>query len=114
MEQLTLSIRFTASPENKDTFKQALITLFNTISKEKNFVNATLHQGLDKKEEFLVYETWNDTPEHFIKVQMKEPYAVEWEKLLIRMDIKREPAAYTPFANFGTHQVQENQEQTKK
>jgi quinol monooxygenase YgiN len=79
MEQITLSIRFTASPENKDAFKQALINLFNTINKEKNFVNATLHQGFDKEEEFLVYETWNDTPEHFINVQMKEPYAVEWE-----------------------------------
>ncbi len=103
MEQLTLSIKFITKPEDTERFRQALSDLFNTISEEPNFLNATLNQGLQNEEEFLVYETWNDTFEHFIDVQMKKPYAVEWEKLLLEMDVQREPAAFIPFANFGTH-----------
>lgn len=102
MKQLTLSIKFTAKPENREMFKEVLINLFNTINSEPNFVNATLHEGLEKPEEFLVYETWNDTVEHFITVQMKKAYAVEFEKTLTEMDVKREPAVFTPFAHFGT------------
>jgi quinol monooxygenase YgiN len=103
MEKLTLSIKFTAKPDNKEAFKQVLIDLFNVINNEENFINATLHQGLENKEEFLVYETWNDTIDHFINVQMKSPYAVEFEKLLDEMEIKREPMAFIPFEYFGTH-----------
>jgi quinol monooxygenase YgiN len=100
MEQLVLSIKFTATEQNKTQFKKILIDLFNTISHEPNFVNATLHEGIGKPEEFLVYETWNDTVEHFLAMQMKQPYAVAFEQMLIDMNIKREPAAYTAFANF--------------
>jgi quinol monooxygenase YgiN len=102
MEQLVLSIKFTATEQNKTEFKQILIDLFNNISQEPNFVNATLHEGIGKPEEFLVYETWNDTIGHFLAVQMKQPYALAFEQKLVDMDIKREPAAYTAFANFGT------------
>ncbi len=105
MEYLTLCIKFIAKPENSAKFKQVLIDLFNTISAEPNFINATIHEAVGKPEEFLVYETWNDTIEHFLNVQMKEPYAVAYEQTLIDMDIKREPAAYIPFAYFGTHLV---------
>lgn len=101
MEQLVLSIKFTATNQNKVEFKQILIDLFNNISHEPNFVNATLHEGIGKPEEFLVYETWNDTIGHFLAVQMKQPYAVAFEQKLVDMEIKREPAAYTAFANFG-------------
>jgi len=40
-------------------------------------------------------------------VQMKKPYAVAFEQTLVDMDIKREPFAYTPFAYFGTHLIEE-------
>ena len=105
MKQLTLAIKFTADDESREQFKQILTGLFNTISAEQNFVNATLSQDIQNPNEFLVYETWNDTIEHFIKVQMKEPYAVAFEKTLDALNIKREPAAYTPFGSFGTHAV---------
>ncbi len=68
-------------------------------------INATIHEEPGKLEEFLVYETWNDTLEHFSNAQMKEPYAVTFEQILIDMDIKLEPAAYIPFAYFGTQLV---------
>lgn len=107
MEKLTLSIKFTAKPENSAQFKAILHELFHTIKSEPNFINATLHEGLGKPEEFLVYETWNDNIEHFLSVQMKEPYAVAFEKSLVDLDIQREPFAFTPFAYFGTHIVEE-------
>ena len=107
MENLTLSIKFTSKAENSAAFKKVLHELFNTISSEDNFINSTIHEGLGKPEEFLVYETWNDNIEHFLAVQMKKPYAVAFEQTLVDMDIKREPFAYTPFAYFGTHLIEE-------
>jgi quinol monooxygenase YgiN len=103
MKQLTLAIKFTASAGTRESFKEILRNLFDTISHEKNFVNATIHEGIQDPNEFFVYETWNDTIENFLAVQMKEPYAVAFENSLESMDVKREPAAYLPFAHFGTH-----------
>lgn len=103
MENLTLSIKFTAKPENSARFKQVLKDLFETINFEPNFINATIHEGLGKPEEFLVYENWNDSMDHFLNVQMKKPYAIAFEQTLIDMGIKREPSAFKPFAHFGTH-----------
>jgi quinol monooxygenase YgiN len=108
MQNLTFSIKFTAKQENSAQFKEVLLELFKTISSEENFINATLHEGLGKPEEFLVYETWNDNIEHFLNVQMKKPYAVAIEKTLIDMEIQREPSAYTPFAYFGTQVMEKN------
>ena len=105
MSQLTLAITFTAKTENRDEFKEILSNLFETISQEKNFVNATIHESIQNSNEFLVYETWNDNIENFLALQMKEPYAVAFEKTLEELDIKRVPAAFAPFAYFGTHQI---------
>lgn len=100
MEQFTLFIKFTASKENHKAFKEELQKLFSIIQKEENFVSSILHQNIQKEEEFLVYEVWNDNIEHFLNVQMKKPFVLEWEKLLLEMDIKREPAVYSSFAQF--------------
>ena len=102
MEQFTLMVKFTTNTENHEKFKQELLNLFDTINKEENLVSAILHQNIQKQEEFLVYEIWNDNIEHFLNVQLKKPYAIEWEKLLVAMDIKREPSVYIPFGKFGT------------
>lgn len=105
MKLLTLSIKFTATPETKDEFKRVITDLFHVISKESTFVNATLHEGLEKPEEFLVYETWNYSMEDFLSIQMKKPEVVAFEKTLANLGVTREPTAYTPFAHFDTHQI---------
>ena len=105
MKPLTLSIKFTATPETKDEFKRVITDLFHVLSAESTFVNATLHEGLEKPEEFLVYETWNYSIEDFLSIQMKKPEVVAFEKTLADLGVTREPAAYTPFAYFGTHEV---------
>ncbi|CAM4221178.1 Quinol monooxygenase YgiN [Pedobacter westerhofensis] len=107
MQQLTLAIKFTAPAEKREEFKQILTDLFITISNEKNFVNATIHEGIQNINEFLVYETWNDNLGDFLSIQMKKPYAVQFESTLDALKIVREPAAYSPFAHFGTHKISE-------
>ena len=107
MEKLVLSIKFTTKLENSAQFKQVLKDLFNRIKLEPNFINATIHEVSGKPEEFMLYETWNDTIEHFMNVQMKKPYALAYEQTLIDMDVKREPAAFIPFAYFGTHIIKD-------
>lgn len=98
--QLVLNIKFKTTPENAEKFKTILSKLFDTISHEKNFVEANLHQELGKPEEFLVYEIWNDDIGHFLNVQMKSPYAVEFEAILKEMKVERSPAAYSAFGHW--------------
>lgn len=99
-DQLILSIRFKSTPENAANFKKVLTDLFDIISHEKNFVSANLHEAIGKPGEFLVYEIWNDNIEHFMNVQMKSPYTVDFEKMLEEMNVEREPAAYTMFGQW--------------
>jgi quinol monooxygenase YgiN len=82
MEQLTLAIKFTTTIENRDTFKDILTNLFETISHEKNFVNAIIHQGIQNTNEFFVYENWNDNIQDFLAVQMKKDFVVQFEQSL--------------------------------
>ena len=107
MEQLALAIKFTTTAENRDNFKTILTDLFETISNERNFVNATINQGIHNPDEFFVYETWNDNIQDFLAVQMKKDYVVQFEESLQKLDVKREPAAYVPFAHFGSHKGSE-------
>lgn len=101
MKQFTLMIKFTATKENHLQFKEELLKLFAIIEGEDNFVSSILHQNLQKEEEYLVYEVWNDNTEHFMNVQMKKPFVLEWEQLLVDMNIQRDPAVYHPIGKFG-------------
>ncbi|TQM21086.1 putative quinol monooxygenase [Chryseobacterium aquifrigidense] len=100
MEQFTLAIKFTAKPDNYEQFKKALADLFETVSEQENFVQATIHQNIQKAEEFFVYEVWNEDIEHFMNVTLKQPYVLEWEQLLLDLEIQREPSVYQSFAKF--------------
>ncbi|KFC18040.1 putative quinol monooxygenase [Epilithonimonas lactis] len=100
MEQFTLAIKFTAKPDNYEQFKKALADLFETVSQQENFVHATIHQNIQKAEEFFVYEVWNEDIEHFMNVTLKQPYVLEWEQLLLDLEIQREPSVYQSFAKF--------------
>lgn len=101
MEQFTLMIKFTATKENHIKFKEELLKLFTIIEREENFVSSIVHQNIQKEEEYMVYEVWNGNIEDFMNVQMKKPFVLEWEQLLIDMDIKREPAVYNSIGKFG-------------
>lgn len=101
MEQFTLMIKFTATKENHEQFKEKLLKLFTIIKGEPNFVSSILHQNMQKEEEYMVYEVWNDNIENFLNARMEKPFVLEWEKLLVEMDIKREPIVYTPIGRFG-------------
>ena len=101
MEQFTLMIKFTATKENHEQFKEELLKLFTIIKGEANFVSSILHQNMQKEEEYMVYEVWNDNIENFLNARMEKPFVLEWEKLLVEMDIKREPIVYTPIGRFG-------------
>lgn len=96
MGEFILTVKFTVDITNREKFKEELQKLFSQIKKdEKDFVKAYLHENLHKEEEFLVYEVWNNmTFENFMNVQLKKDYALEWEKLMIEMNVKREPNVY--------------------
>ncbi len=100
MKPIVLVIRFTTNAENKEAFKQILIELFNQICKEPTFINAVLQEGIQKPEEIIVYETWDETVEDFLRVHMSKTYRVPFEQALVDMNINREPDVYLPFAQW--------------
>jgi len=100
MEKFTLVIKFTAKTENYEKFKEALTNLFEKMDEQENFVYATIHQNIQKPEEFLVYEVWNEDIEHFMNVTLKQPHVLEWEQLLVDMKIVRDYGVYQSFAKF--------------
>lgn len=100
MEKFTLVIKFTAKTYNYKKFKEALTNLFEKMDEQGNFVHATIHQNLQKPEEFLVYEVWNEDIEHFMNVTLKQPHVLEWEQLLVDMEIVRDYSVYESFAKF--------------
>lgn len=100
MEKFTLAIKFTAKTDNYEEFKRALSALFEKVQHEEKFLHSTLHQNINKPEEFFVYEEWNEDIEHFLNTRFEKPYAEEWEQLLIDMEIKREPSVYQSFAHY--------------
>lgn len=100
MENFTLVIKFTAKTENYEEFKEALTNLFQKMDEQENFVRATIHQNIQNPEEFLVYEVWNEDIEHFMNVTLKQPHVLEWEQLLLDMEIVRDPAVYHSFADY--------------
>jgi quinol monooxygenase YgiN len=100
MKPIVLVIKFTTSPENRELLKQHLIRLFNQICKEPSFVNAMLQESIQKADEVLVYEIWNETVEDFMQVQMSKSYYGPFEQVLEQLGIKREPNVYLPFAQW--------------
>ena len=100
MKPIVLVIKFTATPENREQLKPHLIGLFNQICKEPTFINAILQESIQKPGEALVYETWNETLEDFMKVQMSKSYYGPFEKVLDQLNVKREPNVYLPFAQW--------------
>ena len=81
-------------------FKEILTDLFNTISDEPTFVNAVLHEGTENAHEILVYETWNESVEDFLRVQMQRDYRIPFEEALVKWEITREVGIYYPFATW--------------
>jgi len=101
MKPLVLSIKFTTTPGNKEEFKNMLVDLFHAISEEPTFISAVLHEGIQQPNDILVYETWDETVENFLTVQMTKPYRIPYEEALTKLKVTREPAVYTPFARWG-------------
>lgn len=100
MEKFTLAIKFTAKPDNYVQFKDELISLFDKIQHEENFIRSIIHQNIEKPEEFFVYEEWNGSIEIFLNTRLEKPYAIEWEELLVKMQIEREPSVYQALAHY--------------
>lgn len=100
MKPIVLVIKFTTSPENKELLKQHLVDLFNQICKEPTFINAVLQEAIQKSDEVIVYETWNETVEDFMKFQMSKPYYSPFEQAINDLNAKREPNVYLPFAQW--------------
>jgi quinol monooxygenase YgiN len=100
MKPIVLAIKFTTNSENKEEFKKRLIDLFNQICKEPTFINAVLQEGIQKPEEILVYETWDETVEDFLRIHMAKTYRLPFEQALSDLEVIREPSVYMPFAQW--------------
>ncbi|KQS36207.1 putative quinol monooxygenase [Pedobacter sp. Leaf194] len=94
MKNLALSIKFIATDENREEFKNILIDLFNVIASEEKFIDASIAEEMENPNSIIVYETWNTTVSEFMEQQMTRAYRIPFEKALVSLDVKREPKVF--------------------
>jgi quinol monooxygenase YgiN len=84
----------------KREFTARLQDVFTHIVKEDTFVEASLVQDMRDPGSILNYEVWNESPESFMKNQMSKAYRVEFEKMIVDLNIDRKPAWYSTIADW--------------
>lgn len=88
--------------------------LSEEMVKEPSFVNYFQLQDETDPTKFVLYETWTDSKEEFMNVQMKRPFRKEWEEILPQVSTKpREMQMYWNLIKSEAKPVQENANQEK-
>jgi quinol monooxygenase YgiN len=98
-ERITLVVRFRMNESAKREFITKLQEVFTHIVKEEAFVEASSVQDMRDSESILNYEVWNESPDSFMENQMSKPYRVDFEKMIVDLDIERTPAWYSTIAD---------------
>jgi len=99
-DRITLVVRFRMNESAKREFTARLQDVFTHIVKEDTFVEASLVQDMRDPGSILNYEVWNESPESFMKNQMSKAYRVEFEKMIVDLNIDRKPAWYSTIADW--------------
>ena len=99
-DKITLVVRFRMNESAKQEFTAKLQEVFTHIVKEETFVEASLVQDMRDPESILNYEVWKESPESFMKNQMRKAYRAEFEKMIVDLKIDRTPAWYSTIADW--------------
>lgn len=97
-DQIVLIVRFYVNAASKPLFQEKLKQLFEHISREHTFVNASLQEDIEHPEQLLVYELWQETRESFLKNQMTKSYRSAFERAILSLKVVRTPQWLKPLA----------------
>ena len=94
LEPITLIVRFRVKGSARLKFIESLGKVFEYIRKEETFIAAWLHEDIKDPESLLVYETWYETPESFMREQFSKPYRSGYEQEVQALNVDRSGAFY--------------------
>ncbi len=101
--QVVLNIRFKTKPGKKETFRDSLFSLVETMSSEPAFVNAIISDDIDNPDDFIIYEIWEGTKESWLQEEMAKPYRKEFEKSISELLDDRIIASLKPIGEWGSN-----------
>jgi quinol monooxygenase YgiN/catechol 2,3-dioxygenase-like lactoylglutathione lyase family enzyme len=83
-KDLAFCVNFHIKPDKVEEWKQGALHVLNSMSGEKTFVSAFLHQDSNDPTRFTLYERWNEpSMDAFVKNQLTaKDYREEYEKQL--------------------------------
>jgi quinol monooxygenase YgiN len=99
-EQIVLIVRFRVAANSKALFVEKLKEVFEDIRHEDTFLSASLQEDVADAEQLLVYETWLETPESFMKNQAAKPYRRGFERAIIDLKVERTAQWLKPLAEW--------------
>lgn len=102
-EQCVIIVYFQLkSNSDKQAFLDILKPLFDTMSKEPNFVNAIVHENVDNPDEIVAYEIWNCSKETWLAEEDSKEYRQDYYAQAAEFLLRREGNFYTPTGEWGT------------
>jgi quinol monooxygenase YgiN len=99
-EQIVLIVRFRVAGGSKALLVEKLKEVFEQVRNEETFVNASLQEDIADAEQLLVYETWRETPESFMKNQITRAYRRGFEQAIIDLKVERTAQWLKPVAEW--------------
>jgi quinol monooxygenase YgiN len=84
MAPVTYLIIFDVVPDRHDEFLELLSGVLDAMRSESTFCEAILHRDPDRKDRFMLYETW-ESHEDVLEVQLARPYRKAWHDALPRL-----------------------------
>jgi quinol monooxygenase YgiN len=79
---VVLLVKFQTKPGQKARFIGQLQSVVEAMSVEDNYLDAIVHDNVDRPEEVVVYETWRGTRESWLKEEFGRPYRKSYEKAM--------------------------------
>lgn len=70
----TIIVRFPVKPEKNEEFQVELHKLLEGLQKEDTFLEARVHYTLDEPNIIILYETYRESRESFLKRVPKQPW----------------------------------------
>ncbi|NOX42744.1 MAG: antibiotic biosynthesis monooxygenase [Gammaproteobacteria bacterium] len=81
MNPITMIVINWVKPGCEAEYRRCVEPVLDAMRHEITFVNTILHQDAEDPTRFMLYETWADHDDFFVK-QMKKSYRSEYERIL--------------------------------
>jgi len=96
-----IHVCFRIRPGQEDAFRALVYGVIDRMQHEPTFVTTIAHDHPDDRREMSLYEVWNCTREHFLKVEKPKPYRAPYYAALDSMVEERVVTWLDPVRMWG-------------